>query len=97
MMGSFFESRKTLTGVVQLVDIRHDPSRLDAEMYEYLRSFGLSGIVAATKADKVSGNEKSKNIALIKKTLMQSCKKQRQIRCFFVAKGLLSQTLFLIK
>lgn len=70
MMGSFFESRKTLTGVVHLVDIRHDPSRLDAEMYEYLRSFGLSGIVAATKADKVSGNEKSKNIALIKKTLM---------------------------
>ncbi len=69
MMASFFETRKTLKAVVQLVDIRHEPTALDVQMYEFLRGYGLSGIVAATKADKVSGNERQRNLALIRKKL----------------------------
>ena len=69
MMEQFFESRENLRRVVQLVDIRHAPSKQDVQMYEYLRHYNLSGIICATKGDKVSGNEKQKNIALIKKTL----------------------------
>jgi len=38
-------------------------------MYEYLRHYGLDGIVVCTKADKVSRNEMQKNIAVIRKTL----------------------------
>ena len=38
-------------------------------MYEYLRHYGLDGIVVATKADKVSKSELNKNISLIRKTL----------------------------
>ena len=38
-------------------------------MYEYLRYYGLDGIVAATKADKISNNERAKNIREIRKTL----------------------------
>ena len=38
-------------------------------MYEYLRYYGLDGIVVATKADKVSSNEKAKNMKLIRETL----------------------------
>ena len=69
MMADFFETRKGLIKVVQLVDIRHEPSKLDIAMYDYLRSFGFDGIVCATKADKVSGNERQKNLSLIRKTL----------------------------
>lgn len=69
MMDDFFKQRKNLKRVVQLVDIRHEPSKLDVQMYEYLRSYGLDGLVCATKADKISGNQKQKNLSIIRKSL----------------------------
>jgi GTP-binding protein len=41
-------------------------------MYEYLRHFGLDGIVVATKADKISRNQMAKNIKVIRQTLKLS-------------------------
>ena len=69
MMDDFFKQRKNLKRVVQLVDIRHEPSKLDVQMYEYLRSYGLDGLVCATKTDKISGNQKQKNLSIIRKSL----------------------------
>lgn len=69
MMEQYFQNREGLKKVIQLVDIRHKPTAQDVQMYEYLRHYGLDGIVAATKADKVSRNEAQKNIAVIRKTL----------------------------
>ena len=69
MMEDYLENRPNLLKVVQLVDSRHEPSAQDVQMYEYLRYHGLSGIVAATKCDKLSKNELSRNLSLIKKTL----------------------------
>ena len=69
MMDKFFSTRENLKRVIQLVDIRHAPSKQDVEMYEYLRHYGFDGIVCATKGDKVSANEKQKNISVIRKTL----------------------------
>lgn len=72
MMEVYFKQRKGLLKVVQLVDIRHAPSAQDIQMYEYLRHYNLDGIVAATKADKVSRNEMFKYIGVIRKTLKLS-------------------------
>lgn len=72
MMETYFKNRQGLVKVVQLVDIRHAPTRQDIEMYEYLRYYGLDGIVAATKADKVSRNEMQKCVRLIRDTLRLS-------------------------
>lgn len=69
MMETYFQNREGLKKVIQLVDIRHKPSAQDVQMYEYLRHYGLDGIVVCTKADKVSRNEMQKNIAVIRKTL----------------------------
>ena len=69
MIEKYLESRQNLLKVVQLVDIRHEPSKQDVEMYEYLRYYGLDGIVVATKADKVSKNQIPKQIKQIRKTL----------------------------
>ena len=69
MMEKYFQTRQNLLKVVQLVDIRHEPSKQDVEMYEYLRYYGLDGIVVATKADKVSKNQIPKQIKQIKQTL----------------------------
>lgn len=72
MMETYFQSRQGLVKVVQLVDIRHAPSKQDVEMYQYLRHYGLDGIVAATKADKVSRNEMQKCIRQIRTSLKLS-------------------------
>jgi GTP-binding protein len=69
MIESYLSGRDDLLKVVQLVDIRHKPSQQDVQMYDYLKYYGLDGIVVATKADKVSGNERRKCIDLIRKTL----------------------------
>lgn len=69
MMESYLEHRPNLIKVVQLVDIRHKPSAQDVQMYEYLRYYGLDGVVVATKADKVSSNEKARCIKEIRQTL----------------------------
>lgn len=69
MMETYFQNRQGLVKVIQLVDIRHAPSRQDVEMYQYLRHYGLDGIVVATKADKVSRNEMQKCIRQIRGTL----------------------------
>lgn len=69
MMEEYLSQRPNLKKVVQLVDVRHEPTAQDVQMYEYLRYYGLDGIVVATKADKVSRNEMNKNISIIRKTL----------------------------
>ena len=69
MMDDYFQHRNGLVKVCQLVDIRHEPSKLDVQMYEYLKTYGLDGLVVATKSDKISRNEMQKNMARIRKTL----------------------------
>jgi GTP-binding protein len=69
MMEKYLSGRQNLVKVIQLVDIRHEPSKQDVEMYEYLRYYGLDGIVVATKADKVSRNQIPKQLKQIRQTL----------------------------
>lgn len=69
MMEQYFSARHGLIKTVQLVDIRHEPSKQDIQMYEYLKHYGLDGLVVATKADKISRNQMNKNIAVIRKAL----------------------------
>ena len=69
MIEGYLENRSTLLKVVQLVDIRHKPSAQDVQMYDYLKYYGLDGIVVATKADKLGANERAKTLKLIRQTL----------------------------
>ena len=72
MMETYLGNRPNLLKVVQLVDIRHAPSKQDIEMYRYLRQYGLDGLVVATKADKISRNQMQKQVKLIRETLKLS-------------------------
>ena len=72
MMERYLSNRENLIKVIQLVDIRHEPSKQDVEMYRYLRYYGLDGIVVATKADKVSRNQQQKYVKTIRQTLKLS-------------------------
>ena len=51
------------------MDSRHEPSAQDKQMYEFLQYYGLDGLVVATKADKLSRNELTKNLTMIRKSL----------------------------
>ena len=69
MMETYLSKREDLVSVILLVDSRHEPTAQDVQMYEWLQYYGLSGVVAATKTDKISRNEINKNIAVIRKKL----------------------------
>lgn len=69
MLEAYLESRKGLLKVIQLVDIRHEPSKQDVQMYNYLKHYGLDGVVVATKSDKVSRNQLAKSVNMIRSTL----------------------------
>ncbi len=69
MIDTYLKDRAKLIKVVQLVDIRHAPSALDIQMYDYLKHYGLDGLVVATKSDKISKNETTKSITQIRKSL----------------------------
>ncbi|MCF0144488.1 MAG: YihA family ribosome biogenesis GTP-binding protein [Firmicutes bacterium] len=69
MMEKYLTGRPNLLKVIQLVDIRHAPSKQDVQMYDFLRHYGLDGIVVATKADKVPRNQIPGHIKTIKQTL----------------------------
>jgi len=57
MMNEFFCECKNLKGVVQVLDIRHRPTPLDFQMYEWIREQHLNGFVVLTKTDKLSNQQ----------------------------------------
>ena len=57
-VGSFIEqylfNRKNITLIVQLLDIRHKPTKDDILMYNYLISTDIPFMIIANKADKIA-------------------------------------------
>ena len=68
LIGDFFDSERSFNLVVSLVDIRHDPSKLDLQMIEFLRENGFNFIVCLTKADKLSKSQQGKQAASIRRS-----------------------------
>jgi len=66
---TYLTKRENLLEIFQLVDLRHKPTKEDKEMFNWIKSFGFNGIIIGTKADKLSKNQLSKNIKMIKKEL----------------------------
>jgi len=53
----YLHERKTLRGVLLLVDIRRDISENDRMMMDWLRYYQIPTIIVATKADKLSRSQ----------------------------------------
>ena len=53
MIEGFLQTSEHLHGVLQIIDLRHPPTDLDIQMYEWLQAEGLPTVVIATKADKI--------------------------------------------
>lgn len=72
MIEKYLETSNALRVVFLLLDIRHEPSKKDVEVYQMLYKKGFNPLIIATKADKISKQAKNKNIAVIRKTLRAS-------------------------
>jgi GTP-binding protein len=69
MIEKYLSGRKTLRGVILLVDIRHPPSADDRTMKDWLEHHQIPFMVVATKADKLSRSARQKNLAMIRREL----------------------------
>ena len=65
MIEDDIQSRKELKRVFMLIDFRHTPTDDDLLMYNFLKYYSIPVTVIATKADKVSGSKKAKNLKKI--------------------------------
>jgi len=72
MIESYLTSRVNLKQVFLLVDIRHVPGANDKMMCEWIQKFGFETFVIATKADKLSNNQRIKQLKLIQNALKLS-------------------------
>lgn len=69
MIEEYLHYREELKLVIMLIDIRHEPTKDDVMMFEWMKASGRRMVVVATKADKLTRNQLNKSIAVIKKTL----------------------------
>lgn len=69
IINRYLENRENLLETILLVDIRHEPTDLDKQMYDYILHSGFSGIVIATKKDKIKKSQIDKHISVIAKKL----------------------------
>lgn len=65
MIETYLQQRQMLVGVVHVVDIRHQPTADDLLMNRWLKSRKLPYVVVATKADKVSRGQWSRQARMI--------------------------------
>ena len=69
MIEKYLHRSKVLQAVFLLVDIRHEPSANDRQMYEWILANGYHPIVVATKLDKINRSQIAKQVKLVKQGL----------------------------
>ena len=69
MIGSYLTESERLKGVIVLVDVRHEPTALDKQMIAYLHHYHVPFFVVATKSDKLSKAQISKQKSVIANAL----------------------------
>ena len=69
MIENYLHTSQMLQAVFLLIDIRHEPSKNDVNMYEWILANGYEPIIIATKLDKIKRSQIQKNIKMIRQGL----------------------------
>lgn len=69
MIERYITGSSKLRIIFLLIDIRHEPSKTDKEMYDFLCNNGFNPIIIATKLDKVSKGQLQKYTKQIRQGL----------------------------
>ena len=65
----YLASRAQLVLSIHLVDSRHEPTKQDLQLHDWLVHHGKPHLIVATKSDKLSNNELRKNIDRARRVL----------------------------
>ena len=65
LIEGFLRSSPPLRGVVQLLDVRHDPTGDDLQMVDFLAEIGAPTVFVATKVDKLQKREVPARVAAL--------------------------------
>ena len=69
MIENYLHTSHQLKAVFLLIDIRHEPSANDKQMYDWIVYHGFDPIIIATKQDKVNRGQIKKHIRMIRNGL----------------------------
>lgn len=69
MVERYLKKSRQLKAVFLLIDIRHEPSANDRQMYEWILSNGYHPIIIATKMDKLNRSQLQKHVKMVKQGL----------------------------
>ena len=81
MIHQYLENRENLIYTFVLVDIRHEPQKLDLEFMNNLGEQGIPFCIVFTKADKLSQTAVNKSLAVYQAQLLETWEEMPQ---FFV-------------
>ena len=69
MIEKYLNTSKQLKAVLLLIDIRHEPSANDRNMYEWIQYNGFEPIIIATKLDKINRSQIQKHVKMVREGL----------------------------
>ena len=69
MATTYLAKRRQLVLSIHIVDSRHEPTKQDLQLHEWLEVSNKPRLVVATKSDKLSNNELRKNLGHIARVL----------------------------
>ena len=72
MIKGYILNRPNLMTLFVLVDIRHEPQKNDTEFIEWLGMSNIPFVIIFTKADKLTRNQLEGNLAVYKKSMLES-------------------------
>jgi GTP-binding protein len=62
LIDGYLRGSPELRGVVQLLDVRHDPTDDDRQMLDFLGDIGVPAVIVVTKTDKLSRTQRVKRV-----------------------------------
>ncbi len=69
MIENYLHKSKQLRTVFLLIDIRHEPSANDRNMYEWIQYHGYEPVIIATKLDKINRSQRAKHVKMLREGL----------------------------
>jgi GTP-binding protein len=69
MVTSYLANRRQLVLSIHIVDSRHEPTKQDLQLHEWLEHSSKPRLIVATKSDKLSNNELRRNLEHLERVL----------------------------
>src|SRR5688500_6842342 len=67
MVSTYLAKREQLVLSIHIVDSRHEPTKLDLQLHEWLEHSAKPRLIVATKSDKLSNNELKESLGRVKR------------------------------